>query len=434
MISQTLGGFFAEGFARRNVALQKPSRIRPPSFLIMSQDKHRYGIIYCITSRRNGKQYIGKTTRPLDVRINRHFADKDDFYLHRAMREHGRDNFSWMEICSVLWARDESLVVGAKNFRKDVHPISRDNHEKMERLLIRQFGTLAPKGYNLTGGGDGGQFFSSATRKKFSAAQRKAWARPDERAKRSAAIVAANKRPEVKEKRLAIARETNNRPEVKEKMSASQRKTMNRPEVKEKTSAASRKAWARPGAKMKRSAIARKAMNRPGVRAKLSESQRKAMNRPETKVKSSAASRKNWQDPKIKAKRVSGIRKGVNRPESKAKVSAASRKRWKDPKHWAKITAAVADKREARGLTPEEVARLEKRNVKSRVRHAHRKAGTSAQLHAEAIAANRAARGITDPKKIAQLEKYAARAKERYHLKKKQAEEKRLLDNPPPSN
>ena len=391
MISQTLGDSFAESFARRNVALQKPSKIRPPSFLIMSQDKHRYGIIYCITSRRDGMRYIGKTIRSLDVRINEHFNHKQESHLHRAMRKHGRDNFAWLEVCSVLYAPGESFVAGAKNSRKDVYPSGRQCLKDLERYLIRQFGTMEPHGYNLTEGGEGDNYFSPATCKKRNAAIREALGHPKVKAKRSASQLKRWNRPGVKEKFSTTIRSALARPEVKAKMSDALRKAwgrpgakakrsaitrqaLSRPEVKEKLSVASRESQKRPDVKAKHRAAVREARNRPEVKDRNNAAIRESLNRPDVKAKMSASTIETWNRPGYRAKMSAIQRDAKNRPEVKAKNAAAQRIAQNRPEVRAKFATTVAAKRAARGLTPQEIIRLDNQAARTRASQARKKA------------------------------------------------------------
>lgn len=89
-------------------------------------------IIYQITNTVNGHFYIGKTTKTIQIRFNRHISSAkrgSNTYLHRAMRLHGFNNF----------------VIEA------IETNPRDLNES-EKFYIS---TLSPH-YNMTVGGDGG--------------------------------------------------------------------------------------------------------------------------------------------------------------------------------------------------------------------------------------------------------------------------------------
>lgn len=92
-------------------------------------------IIYLVTNTISGRQYIGQTRRALPRRWQGHLqlARKGlNTALARAIRKHGADAFELTQIATCI--RDPGLV---------------------EAQLIIQYGTKAPRGYNLTDGGDG---------------------------------------------------------------------------------------------------------------------------------------------------------------------------------------------------------------------------------------------------------------------------------------
>lgn len=95
--------------------------------------------IYQITNRLTGKRYIGKTHKTPQARWKRHLSDAHRGtgckVLQRAIHLHGPQSF---EVTTL--AQFETT----------------DALNLAERLFISEFNTLAPNGYNLTRGGDGG--------------------------------------------------------------------------------------------------------------------------------------------------------------------------------------------------------------------------------------------------------------------------------------
>jgi group I intron endonuclease len=96
---------------------------------------------YLVTNIRNGKQYIGiigTSGKTLSKRWKEHCYEaankKSQYLLHKAIRKYGETTFEIEQIAS---ARTVADILAA------------------ERLLISQYGTLSPKGYNLTSGGEG---------------------------------------------------------------------------------------------------------------------------------------------------------------------------------------------------------------------------------------------------------------------------------------
>ena len=89
-------------------------------------------IIYKITNEVNGKIYIGKTTKTIEERFQKHLYTTNGgskTYLHRAIRKYGADNFSLKTLEVVKGDIDE----------REIHWISNLNPD-----------------YNMTTGGEGG--------------------------------------------------------------------------------------------------------------------------------------------------------------------------------------------------------------------------------------------------------------------------------------
>lgn len=103
-----------------------------------------FGIIYLVTNKINGKQYVGQTVGTVHKRLKNHFLSAapekgpTDFF-HNAIRKYGCESFCIEEID----------IAG-----------SREELDNKEILHIRLRNTLAPCGYNLTSGGSGSSGFS----------------------------------------------------------------------------------------------------------------------------------------------------------------------------------------------------------------------------------------------------------------------------------
>ncbi|PSB19251.1 excinuclease ABC subunit C [Phormidesmis priestleyi ULC007] len=99
------------------------------------------GIIYLVTHKKSGKQYVGLTIQTLERRWKYHveqaFAGyiKGNESLHYALRENGSDAF-------------EIRQIDRGTSKKDL--------EKKEREWIKKLGTLIPNGYNISTGGVSG--------------------------------------------------------------------------------------------------------------------------------------------------------------------------------------------------------------------------------------------------------------------------------------
>jgi group I intron endonuclease len=103
-------------------------------------------IVYVITNKINGKQYVGQTVQPLENRWVRHYSGKGQgcSAIKSAIKKYGKENFLVEEIYKA-----ESLT---------------DLNEK-ESEFINKFNTLAPNGYNLTTGGERPRFTEESKRK-----------------------------------------------------------------------------------------------------------------------------------------------------------------------------------------------------------------------------------------------------------------------------
>lgn len=106
--------------------------------------------IYKATNKINNKSYIGYSSDwKSRKRIHKHIADKNkkNYPFYNAIRKYGFDNFTW----EVLYQSKEKL-----------HTL-----EEMESFFICEYHTLAPNGYNMKTGGEGGNL-SLNSRKKIS--------------------------------------------------------------------------------------------------------------------------------------------------------------------------------------------------------------------------------------------------------------------------
>jgi group I intron endonuclease len=99
-------------------------------------------IVYVATNKINGKQYIGYTTKSLNTRIKGHLKkayDKNgkhyNYHFQKAIRKYSINNFSW----DILFKCSNKQECCAKEIE-----------------YIKIYNSLAPNGYNLTQGGDGG--------------------------------------------------------------------------------------------------------------------------------------------------------------------------------------------------------------------------------------------------------------------------------------
>lgn len=123
--------------------------------------------VYSITNITNGRQYIGITARAPKRRWQGHLRDAlikhTKTAIGSALRKYGK---------------------GCFRFEVMYEAIDRQEANAVERAFIVAYGTLAPKGYNLTTGGD------------FAPTRTGAVTPPETRAKMSAASLGRKKSPE----------------------------------------------------------------------------------------------------------------------------------------------------------------------------------------------------------------------------------------------
>jgi hypothetical protein len=98
------------------------------------------GFIYCITNIINNKLYIGQTKQTISIRFKQHitFKSKYDTCLNRALKKYGIQHFKVEELFKCECKEREDLT---------------KNLNKKERLLINEYNSLVPNGYNMVKGG-----------------------------------------------------------------------------------------------------------------------------------------------------------------------------------------------------------------------------------------------------------------------------------------
>ena len=95
------------------------------------------GVVYLITGKTSGRQYVGQTLRTLKQRWDSHVSlalRNKGGYLARAIRKYGKEDFT-VEPLHICKTKEEMNFV--------------------EIFYIELLKTKSPKGYNLTAGGEG---------------------------------------------------------------------------------------------------------------------------------------------------------------------------------------------------------------------------------------------------------------------------------------
>ena len=142
-------------------------------------EKKVYGIIYLLIDGTNDFEYVGQTTRSLEVRFKQHAKSKKHTYISNAIQSHGEDMFV-KAILKICYSKEE-LDFWEKHFIK-----SRD--------------TKYPNGYNITDGGDGVVGWTDEMRARVSEANTGKKRTPEQCANISAAQIERFKDPAEREK------------------------------------------------------------------------------------------------------------------------------------------------------------------------------------------------------------------------------------------
>jgi group I intron endonuclease len=119
----------------------------------------RFGSIYKITCKLDGKIYIGQTVAPVLERFARHCRKEGrcKIYIKNAIQKHGKESFIFEEIYSAF---------------------DKQELDRAEQYFIKSYKCTAPAGYNLTAGGSYGNIPSPELRKRLSKIQRELFAKP----------------------------------------------------------------------------------------------------------------------------------------------------------------------------------------------------------------------------------------------------------------
>lgn len=108
----------------------------------------KFGVIYKITNRINGKCYIGQTVQDINIRFNAHCREvRHGMAITKAIIKYGRENFTIEEVFTAF---------------------SQEALNNLESYFIEELNSLSPNGYNLCGGGGKKSIVSEETRKKLS--------------------------------------------------------------------------------------------------------------------------------------------------------------------------------------------------------------------------------------------------------------------------
>lgn len=170
-------------------------------------------VVYLITCIPTGMQYIGITTQPLRKRWNNHLngglSGRQMTPLHKTIARLGPGEFTMEPIFSAFTVRD--LL-------------------ESEKLLIAQWGTMAPRGFNLSFGGNIAAFTRTPESIERSAVKHRGVPRHPEVSERAACKIRGTKKPDGFGAKISAARlGKKNPPDVCAKISAGRTGKSNNP-------------------------------------------------------------------------------------------------------------------------------------------------------------------------------------------------------------
>ena len=281
-----------------------------------------YGIVYLLIDGSNDEEYVGQTTKTFEERFNEHKCGNQ--YIDRVIRKRGVEMFA-TAILKVCYSREEL--------------------DYWEKRLIKSRNTMAPNGYNLTEGGEGGSPCEE-TKAKISAA---VLAYNEAHPEIHEIISEAGKRrfsdPAEREKAAERTRKVFENPEIAAKHAESQRHRFERQEERDKVANGVVAHFSKPGEREAQSERIKAYFNTPGAREKCGEAQSKRFEDPAERKKVSDGLKKYFEE--------NGTRKQSQ--ETRDKISVKRKAFWRRVRI-AKLLPTIAAENLSAANLPAEVS------------------------------------------------------------------------------
>lgn len=264
-----------------------------------------YGVIYKITNTDNGKIYIGQTTRTVEERFQEHMDSP--YLIGCAIRKHGVEKFT-IEVIATCESKEEL--------------------DAQEIRFIAEYDCMAPKGYNLTAGGDSGSRCDES-KERNSVAQQKRFEDPAAHEKASlAALAYYEKHPEARERISEEQKRRFSDPVEREKAAERTRKVFENPEIAAKHSESQRRRFEDPAEREKIAAAVTERFSDPAEREAQSERIKAYFDTPGARERNGASQSKRFEDPAERKKVSDGLKKFfAEHPEAAAAISARTKGR-----------------------------------------------------------------------------------------------------------
>lgn len=229
----------------------------------------------------NGKRYIGQTWDEQKRRWDHRSVSGKDSLFHRAIRKYGKDEFIYEILHSGIGSQEEL--------------------SRLECAEIAKFNTIAPHGYNLTTGGEGGKHNEISKQK-----LRDWWLR--DRDQIVAKFKKAAQRPETLARLKQNAINNGKNPELLKRRGESLKKAFSTKEVRDKRSQQRTDEW-----------------SNPDIRARRMEGMNKSQNSEEYKQKHRQIMTERWKSEEYRAHMSKTFTGRTRSPEASEKTAQKNR-------------------------------------------------------------------------------------------------------------
>jgi group I intron endonuclease len=237
------------------------------------------GIIYMYTAP-NGKSYVGQTWDEQKRRWDHRSPSRKKSVFHTAIKKYGKDSFVYEILHSNIETQEEL--------------------NRLESETIARFNTIAPHGYNLTTGGEGGKHHEVSKQK-----MRDIWVLK-------------------KDEKVASFKQAASRPEVRARLKQNGINNASNPEIMEKKSQSLKLAFASQEVRFERSEKRKQEWANPKIRAKRLENQIKARSTEKYKLRQIEIMKKRWESAEY---RLEMKKKLTGKVMPRSGVDSAAKKR-----------------------------------------------------------------------------------------------------------
>jgi len=280
-----------------------------------------YGFIYVSTNTCTEKKYVGQTTRTIEIEWND--------ILNSARSLERKRNGKPTQIIVSRYIFNSILKYDKKVWDLKLIDIAYNKSElndKEDYYIIDLYNSIAPNGYNLKRGGEGGKH-NPITREKIGKAQSEVWDRPGYRDMQSKIQSEVWDKSGYRDMQSKIQSDKWDRPGYRENQKKKQSEVWDRLGYRDMQSKTQSNVWNRPGYRDMQSKIQSDKWDRPGYRENQKKKLSDVWNKPSGKKKKSEVSIKVWNKPGYKKKYCEARKEAYkNDPKLRARLAKASEK------------------------------------------------------------------------------------------------------------